>query len=198
MSDHNTEKNIHLPVDESTIRALRVGDRVSITGTMLTARDAAHKYWIEGGGDEVKGILAGGMIYHCGPVVKKENNTWSFVAAGPTTSIREEPYEAAVIERFGVRGIIGKGGMGPKTLEACRNLGCVYLSAVGGLATILAQRVAKVRGVHKLEEFGVPEAIWVIEVEEFPAVVTMDTRGESLHDKVQSESEEKLRELLAR
>jgi fumarate hydratase class I len=194
----NNETTIQLPTDDSTIRSLTVGDRVSITGTMLTGRDAAHKYWIEGGGDEIKDVLRDGMIYHCGPVVKKENNTWSFVAAGPTTSIREEPYEAAIIKRFGVRGIIGKGGMGPKTLEACREHGCVYLSAVGGLATILARRVTRVCDVHKLEEFGVPEAIWVIEVENFPAVVTMDSHGESLHDRVERESRERLADLTRR
>jgi len=190
-------KELRLPVSEADVRALRVGDQVSISGVMVTARDAAHKYWIEGGGSEVADTLRGGMIYHCGPVVKQEGGVYSFVAAGPTTSIREEPYQAAVIGRFGVRGVIGKGGMGPKTLAACREFGCVYLSAVGGLATILAQKAKRVREVHQLEQFGVPEAMWVIEVEDFPAVVTMDTHGASLHDEVRAASERKLRELLA-
>jgi fumarate hydratase subunit beta len=197
MSDHSQMKKLQIPVNESDIRSLRVGDQVSITGPMVTARDAAHKYWIDGGGDEVREILRDGMIYHCGPVVKKSDGSYSFVAAGPTTSIREEPYQAQIIERFGVRGVIGKGGMGPKTLEACRQHGCVYLSAIGGLATILAQQVKKVREVFKLEEFGVPEAMWVIEVEDFPAVVTMDSHGESLHRKILESSEKELRRMLS-
>ncbi|MBN2564939.1 MAG: fumarate hydratase C-terminal domain-containing protein [Candidatus Eisenbacteria bacterium] len=175
---------IKLPASEEDIRKLKAGDEVAITGVMITGRDAAHKYLVETDGPEVKGILKGGMIYHCGPVVKKEGGKYSFVAAGPTTSIREEPYQAAVIEKYGLRGVIGKGGMGAKTLKACADFGCVYLSAVGGLATILAKSVVEVPDVHKLEEFGVPEAMWVIQVEDFPAVVTMDAHGRSIHDEI--------------
>jgi fumarate hydratase subunit beta len=187
---------IRLPASEEEIRKLKVGDEVEITGVMITARDAAHKYLTEESGDEVREVLNGGMIYHCGPVVKKENSEYSFVAAGPTTSIREEPYEPEVIEKFGVRGIIGKGGMGAKTLEACGKFGCVYLHAIGGLAVILAQSVKKVLTVHKLEEFGTPEAMWVIEVDKFPAVVTMDSHGKSLHDDILTESSAKRKEML--
>lgn len=189
---------IRLPASEEGIRKLRVGDEVEITGTMITARDAAHKYLVEEPGDEVREVLNGGMIYHCGPVVKKEENVYSFVAAGPTTSIREEPYEPTVIEKFGLRGVIGKGGMGPKTLEACKKFGCVYLHAIGGLAVILADSVKKVTDVHKLEEFGTPEAMWVIEVVKFPAVVTMDSHGRSLHEDILKGSEEKYKELLGK
>jgi len=128
--------------------------------------------------------------------VKKEGDEWSFVAAGPTTSIREEPYQAKVIEQYGVRGVIGKGGMGGKTLEACRKLGAVYFHAVGGCGTLVGQSVKKVEAVHKLEEFGTPEAFWVIRVEDFPAVVTMDSHGESLHDRIESDSKAKLEALL--
>ncbi len=187
---------IRLPASEEEIRKLKVGDEVEITGVMITARDAAHKYLTEESGDEVREVLKGGMIYHCGPVVKKENSEYSFVAAGPTTSIREEPYEPEVIEKFGVRGIIGKGGMGAQTLGACGKFGCVYLHAIGGLAVILAQSVKKVLTVHKLEEFGTPEAMWVIEVDKFPAVVTMDSHGKSLHDDILSRSEAQRKELL--
>jgi fumarate hydratase subunit beta len=187
---------IRLPVSEEAIRALKVGDEVEITGVMITARDAAHKYLIEEPGDEVRDLLRGSMIYHCGPVVKKENDVYSFVAAGPTTSSREEPYEAAVIEKFGVRGVIGKGGMGEKTLAACRKFGCVYLHTIGGLAVILAESVKRVLDVHKLEEFGTPEAMWVIEVEKFPAVVTMDSHGNSLHAEVLKKSEERMKGLM--
>jgi fumarate hydratase subunit beta len=175
---------IKLPVSEEEIRKLKAGDEVTITGTMITGRDAAHKYLVDTDGHEVVDVLKNSMIYHCGPVVRKDNGKYSFVAAGPTTSIREEPYEAAVIEKYGVRGVIGKGGMGAKTLKACSDFGCVYLSAVGGLATILAKAVVEVEGVHKLDEFGVPEAMWVIRVQDFPAVVTMDTHGKSIHDDI--------------
>ncbi len=137
------------------------------------------------------------MIYHCGPVVKKRpDGKYEFVAAGPTTSIREEPYQAAVIEHFGLRGVIGKGGMGARTLEACRRHGAVYLHAIGGAATLIAQSVKEVLAVHKLE-FGVPEAFWQIRVEDLPCVVTMDSHGASLHDKVRQESQQKLHALLA-
>jgi len=189
-------REIRLPASEEAMRALQVGDEVEITGVMITARDAAHKYLVEEPADEMRDLLRGSMIYHCGPVVKEENGDYSFVAAGPTTSIREEPYEAAVIEKFGVRGIIGKGGMGKKTLEACRAHGCVYLHAIGGLAVILAQSVKKVAGVHKLEEFGTPEAMWVIEVEKFPAVVTMDAHGHSLHEEIEAASKEQMEKLI--
>jgi len=174
-------KQIKLPVSEAVIRELRAGDEVEITGVMVTARDAAHKYMIEQKPDSLHKVLNGSMIYHCGPVVAKEGETYRFVAAGPTTSIREEPYEADVMGHYKVRAVIGKGGMGPKTLEGCREHGAVYLHAIGGLAAVLADSIKEVVGVHMLEEFGVPEAIWVIRVEKFPAVVTMDSHGTSLH-----------------
>jgi fumarate hydratase subunit beta len=184
---------IKLPAAEEDIRKLKVGDEVAITGVMITARDAAHKYMVEQEAVEVKDILKDGMLYHCGPVVKKDDQGWHFVAAGPTTSKREEPYEAKVIARYGLRGVIGKGGMGEQTLAACREHGAVYLHAIGGLAVILARSVKQVQTVHKLEEFGVPEAMWVIEVERFPAVVTMDSHGNSLHKEVLEKSTEKAR-----
>ena len=179
---------IKLPVPEEDIRRLKVGDEVAISGVMITARDAAHKYMVEQEATEVKDVLKNGMLYHCGPVVKKDDQGWHFVAAGPTTSKREEPYEADVINRYGVRGVIGKGGMGEHTLAACQEHGAVYLHAIGGLAVILARSVKQVQTVHKLEEFGVPEAMWVIEVERFPAVVTMDSHGNSLHEEVLEKS----------
>jgi fumarate hydratase class I len=182
---------LKLPVSEADIRKLKVGDEVAITGVMITARDAAHKYMVEQEAVEVKDVLKNGMLYHCGPVVKQDDQGWHFVAAGPTTSKREEPYEAEVIERYGVRGVIGKGGMGERTLAACQKHGAVYLHAIGGLAVILGRSVKQVQTVHKLEEFGVPEAMWVIEVERFPAVVTMDSHGNSLHKEVLQKSTEK-------
>ncbi len=190
-------REIKLPAGEKVMRELHVGDVVAVTGVMMTARDAAHKYMVEQPAAEVAEVLREGMIYHCGPVVRKnDDGSWSFVAAGPTTSIREEPYQATVMKKYTVRGVIGKGGMEKKTLDACRELGAVYLSAVGGLATILARSVKRVLTVHKLEEFGVPEAMWVIEVEKFPAVVTMDSHGRSIHDEVLAASQKEYERLV--
>lgn len=188
--------DIELPVSEDKIRKLKVGDEVEISGTMITARDAAHKYLIEEKPKDLKNIFEGNFIYHCGPVVKKEKNKWKFVSAGPTTSIREEPYEADIIKNYKVKGIIGKGGMGNKTLAALKEHGAVYLHAIGGLAAVLAKSVKNVKEVHKLDEFGVPEAMWVIEVENFPAVVTMDSHGGSLHDKVLVDSTKRAKKIL--
>ena len=181
--------DLQLPVEEEKIRNLKVGDEVGITGTMITARDAAHKYLIEEQPDFIRPYLENSLIYHCGPVVRKSESGWEFVAAGPTTSIREEPYEGTVISEYSVRGVIGKGGMGAKTLQALHDYGAVYLHAIGGMASYLAQTVKRVEEVFMLEEFGVPEAMWVIEVERFPAVVTMDSHHESLHNKVKTDSE---------
>ena len=190
-------KTIQLPASEEVIRGLHLGDEVSVNGVMITARDAAHKYMIENDATEVREFIKNGMIYHCGPIVARDGDQWRFVAAGPTTSKREEPYEAAIIERYGVRAIIGKGGMGDKTLAACGKFGAVYLHAIGGLAVILAKSVRRVHAVYKLEEFGVPEAMWVIEVENFPAVVTMDSHGKSLHRQILDESTRRFAEISA-
>jgi fumarate hydratase class I len=188
---------IQLPVSADKIRELKAGDEVAITGVMITGRDTAHKWLVETEGEDVRDLLKDSMIYHCGPVVKKEGDKYSFVAAGPTTSIREEPYEATVIEKYGVRGVIGKGGMGAGTLKACGDFGSVYLSAVGGLATILARSVVEVIDVHKLDEWGAPEAMWVIRVEDFPAVVTMDSHGNSIHDDIAAQSKANYDRLIA-
>jgi fumarate hydratase class I len=173
------------PFTEEAIRALRVGDEVQIGGVLFTGRDAVHKYLHEGGNLPEGVSLSGGIIYHCGPVVLKDDQgQWKVVAAGPTTSIREEPYQGQIIRDFGLRGVIGKGGMGERTLAACREHGCVYLHAVGGAAQVLADCIKRVRNVYFLEKFGSPEAIWELEVEKFPAVVTMDAHGGSLHREV--------------
>jgi len=198
-----------VPISEEQIRSLKVGDQVLVSGVIFTARDAAHKYMIEnfvhgtcpdsekGTYEILKKGLAGGVIYHCGPVVKRrDDGKYEFVAAGPTTSIREEPYQADVIGHFGVRGVIGKGGMRDKTLKGCQEHGAVYLHAIGGAAPLIAECCEEVEDVHKLD-FGVPEAFWQIRVKDFPCVVTMDSHGNSLHDKVKTASEAKLKELLA-
>mgnify|MGYP002527125918 CR=1 FL=1 len=182
--------NLSSPISEEAIRELKVGDQVLISGVVFTGRDAVHKY-LHDGGELPDGVnLDGGILYHCGPVVLKDDNgEWKVTAAGPTTSIREEPYQGDIIKKFGVRGVIGKGGMGAKTLSACGENGSVYLHAIGGAAQVLAERITKVRNVYFLEEFGSPEAIWELEVDKFPAVVTMDSHGRSLHDEVAEASQ---------
>jgi fumarate hydratase class I len=181
------------PFTEEKIRALRVGDEVQISGVLFTGRDAVHKYLHEGGELPPEVQLRDGLLYHCGPVViKDEHGRWKVTAAGPTTSAREEPYQGAIIRKFGLRGVIGKGGMGDRTLAACQEAGCVYLHAVGGAAQVLAECVRFVRNVYFLEKFGAPEAIWELEVESFPAVVTMDAHGRSLHKEVFAASQAEL------
>jgi len=187
---------INLPVDESEIRKLKMGDEVSLNGIMLTGRDAAHAWMVKDKPDELRKYLKDSVIYHCGPVVKKNNGDWQFVAAGPTTSIREEPYEAEVIKEYGIRGVMGKGGMGDKTSRALKENGAVYFHAVGGAATLQGKAVKKVHGVIKLEEFGVPEAMWIIEVKNFQAVVTMDSYGNSLHKEIKLKSDKVAQELI--
>jgi fumarate hydratase class I len=187
------------PITEEQVRQLKVGDEVLLCGKVILSRDIGHKFMKEQKPEWLKPILEGMVIYHCGPVVKKhEDGHWSFVAAGPTTSIREEPYQADVIDTYKVRGVIGKGGMGKKTSEGLRATGAVYFHATGGAGSLLAERVKRVVDVHMLEEFGSPEAFWVIEVEDFPVVVTMDSHGGSLHEIVLAESQAKAAELMAR
>jgi tartrate/fumarate subfamily iron-sulfur-dependent hydro-lyase beta chain len=185
------------PFTADKIRALKVGDEVSISGVLFTGRDAVHKYLHDGGALPPGVSFQDGLLYHCGPVViKDEQGQWKCVAAGPTTSAREEPYQGSIIRQFGLRGVIGKGGMGERTLAACREAGCVYLHAVGGAAQVLGQCITRVRNVYFLKEFGSPEAIWEFEVKDFPAVVTMDAHGGSLHAEVLAASTTELAKLL--
>jgi tartrate/fumarate subfamily iron-sulfur-dependent hydro-lyase beta chain len=185
------------PLCEATIRSLKVGDEVAIHGRLFTGRDSVHKYLYQGGVLPPGVDLRGGILYHCGPViVKDESGQWKCVAAGPTTSIREEPYQSRIIRQFGLRGVIGKGGMADKTLAACKEHGCVYLHAVGGAAQVLAQCITRVPNVYFYEEFGAPEAIWEFEVAGFPAVVTMDAHGNSLHKEVLAASRAELAKLV--
>jgi fumarate hydratase subunit beta len=205
-------KNINIPIHDDVIRELKVGDPVMLTGVMATGRDTVHKWLIETFikktrapqeddlqvYEALKPILNGGIIYHCGPVVSGlDTKQYKFVAAGPTTSIREEPYQADVMKHFNIKGVIGKGGMGARTLKGCQEVPGVYFHAIGGAATFIAQSVIRVLGVHKLD-FGVPEAIWVIEVKDLPVVVTMDAHGQSLHEVVEKDSGKVLADLLAK
>lgn len=204
-------RSITIPLSDEVIRSLKVGDPVLLSGVIVTGRDAVHKWMVETfiqgkrqpeGDDQqvyeaIRPLLAGGAIYHCGPVVAGlDTRQYRFVAAGPTTSTREEPYQGDVMRHFNIKAVIGKGGMGSRTLAACKEVPGVYLHAIGGAATLIAETVKRVLGVYKLE-FGVPEAMWVIEVQDFPAVVTMDAHGASLHAEVEARSRAALERLLA-
>ena len=171
---------LQTPLRDEDIRKLKVGDVVLLDGVVFTGRDAVHKYLHDGGELDV---IKNGVIYHCGPVVLKDGGEYRVVAAGPTTSIREEPYQADIIKRFGVKAVIGKGGMGAKTQKACQDYGCVYLHGIGGAAQIYAECVKRVLSV-RLEQFGSPEAVWELEVKNFPAVVTIDAHGNNLQQVV--------------
>lgn len=203
-------KRVTIPIQEDIIRSLRVGNPIYLSGVIITGRDTVHKWMVEtfikktrlpkGNDTEVYEkiipILNNGVIYHCGPVVSGlETKDYKFVAAGPTTSIREEPYQGDVMKHFNIRGVIGKGGMGEKTLDACKQVGGAYLHAIGGAASLIAKSVVKVLDVYKLE-FGVPEAMWVIEVRDFPVVVTMDSHLGSLHQEISAKSKIVLDKLL--
>jgi fumarate hydratase class I len=179
------------PVDEAAIRSLRVGDVVLVSGRVYTGRDAVHAHLMK---HEAPVDLRGAVLYHCGPVVRKEGDGWVVTAAGPTTSIREEPYQGEILRRFGVRVVIGKGGMGAKTLDALQQTGAVYLNAIGGAAQFYARCIDRVAGVS-LTEFGTPEAMWHLDVRDFPAIVTMDAHGNSLHRDVEQASAVRLAEM---
>jgi fumarate hydratase class I len=182
------------PFDEKTVRALRAGDAVSISGRIYTGRDKFHKFYRENP-RAVEVDLKDGALYHCGPVVVGDAGGYRVVAAGPTTSVRENPYEPFVIADSGVRLIIGKGGMDAATLAAMKKHGAVYVQAVGGAAAISAAAVKKVAGVSHLAEFGAAEAVWHFDVENFTGVVAMDSHGRSLFDEVGESSRRKLEEL---
>jgi fumarate hydratase class I len=191
-------KRITTPISEDVIRGLKVGDEVLLNGRVVLSRDIGHKFMVEQKPDWLKPLLHEAVIYHCGPVVARhDDGHWSFVSAGPTTSIREEPYQAEVLETYTVRGVIGKGGMGRKTSAGLQKVGACYFHATGGAGALLAERVKRVVEVRMLEEFGSPEAFWVIEVEDFPLVVTMDSQGGSLHEEVAGASQARVKELMA-
>ncbi len=178
------------------VRSLRLGETLALDGLVHTGRDRLHKHLHDGGSLPPGVDFHSSALYHCGPVMVPEGEGWRMVAGGPTTSSREEPYEADVIARFGLRLIIGKGGMGPKTLAACKAHGCVYLQAVGGAATLIAHAVERVEGVGVLEAFGAAAAMWHLRVRGFPVTVAMDAHGNSLYERVSAQSAERLRALL--
>jgi len=206
----NDPARLNVPLTKEDIDKLKLGDQVLLSGRIVTGRDTAHKWLVENiiqsqgevGADdlaiykELKDLLKDSCIYHCGPIVRQdEQGIYHFVAAGPTTSIREEIYQSQVIEHFGLRGVIGKGGMGEKTMHALRDHGAVYLHAIGGMGAYYAQCVERVVVVHKLS-FGVPEALWVIDVRDMPLLVSMDAHGRSLHEEVEGKTKARLGDLM--
>ena len=187
-------RNLTYPFDEKTVRSLKAGDAVSITGRIYTGRDKFHKFFADGGNVTVD--FRDGALYHCGPVVVKDGEGWRVMAAGPTTSVRENPYEPDFIAKTGVRIIIGKGGMDAKTLAAMKKRGCVYIQAVGGGGAIYADAVKRVADVSLLDEFGAAEAVWHLDVVDFRGVVAMDAHGRSLFAEVDAASKRRLSDLI--
>jgi fumarate hydratase class I len=203
-------KNLVTPLSAEAVQALHVGDAVLLSGVVVTGRDRAHQ-WLKDTflsdqyqptpdeqqvHKQLKGFLENGAIFHCGPVVTGfETGEYAFLSAGPTTSMREEPYQADILHHFHVRAVIGKGGMGAKTLQACREEPAVYLHAIGGAGALATRCVKKVLGVFQLD-FGIPEAMWVVELKNLPVVVTMDSHGRSLHAEIETTSTETLKSLI--
>lgn len=199
-TDMVSPKSLTLPLSAEDVASLRAGDIILLNGPLVTGRDKVHKYLVEKRPQktEIPFELAGSVLYHCGPIMRKTDTGYNVVAAGPTTSIRVEMYEADVIRQYGLRGIMGKGGMGENTLRAMQEAGCVYLHTVGGAAAYLADRIKKTLNVWLLEEFGATEAMWLFEVESFPAIVTMDAHGKSMHKEIEDLSFGKFKELMNR
>jgi len=203
-------KSLTIPISEEDILSLKAGDPVQISGVATTGRDAAHKYMVEKliegteplssedrqMRDELHSILKDGAIYHSGPIVKNEAGKWHIVSSGPTTSIRDEIYQDKVIEAFGVRVVVGKGGMGPRTLAACKKCKAVYLHGVGGAGVYNASAIVEVLDVFKADDFGLPEAFWKIRFNNFTGIVTMDAHGRSLHEALGKNFDEQLNKLI--
>jgi fumarate hydratase class I len=177
---------LEAPINEEKIRSIRAGDIVVVNGRMHTGRDALHHFLLH---NDSPADLRGEVLYHCGPVmIKDQHGKWQVTGAGPTTSMREEPYEAEIIGRFGIRAVVGKGGMGPRTLAGLKQHGAVYLNAIGGAAQVYAENIVGVEGVDLLDELGVPEAMWHLRVNAFATICTMDSHGNSLHSEIDKSS----------
>jgi fumarate hydratase subunit beta len=182
------------PISEQDTRKLKVNDTIYLTGTVVTARDSAHKRALElkKNGKKLPIDMEGLAVFHCGPIAKKENNKWTIVAAGPTTSSRMEPLEADFIKNFKVRVVIGKGGMGQKTVDAMKTYGAVYGAFTGGAAVLAAKSIKNVKAVEWLD-LGMPEALWILEVENFgPITVAIDSHGNNLFQTVQTKVDSNL------
>lgn len=189
---------LNVPMSQEDVLSLKAGDMVLLNGKIITGRDKVHKYLIENKPrkEDIPFDLSGIVLYHCGPIMKKINSGYRVISAGPTTSMRVEMYEASVIKQYNIKGIMGKGGMGKKTLDALKENACVYFHTIGGAAVYLADRIKNVVDVWKLDEFGPTEAMWLFEVEGFPAIVTMDACGNDIHGEIERESFKKFSELI--
>jgi len=185
---------LQTPLKEEKIRELNIGDFVELSGTVFFARDRIHKILSEKVNAEFKEKMKNRVIYHCGPIAKKENKKWKIISAGPTTSKRMEEFQSKIIEDYKLKAVIGKGGMGKKTLNALEKFGAVYFSAIGGASALLAEKIVEVKNVF-FEEFGLPEALWEVKVKDFPLIVSMDSKGNSLHENVLKESKKRLEKL---
>jgi fumarate hydratase subunit beta len=193
--------HLRTPLSEEDVRQLRVGDTVYLSGIIFTARDAAHRKILDliNRGESLPFDPKGLAVYHVGPVVRKKNGEWEVIAAGPTTSARLEPVEHEFIAKTGVRMVIGKGGMGKKTAEACKKYGAVYAVFTGGAAVLAAQAIKRVVDVYWLDELGIPEAVWLFEVENFgPLTVTIDSTGKNYYDEILENARKKAQEILAK
>jgi fumarate hydratase subunit beta len=191
-------KTINLPMTKDEVLKLKVGDIVLINGLIVTGRDRVHKLLFNEKPNkrQIPFNLEGTILYHCGPIIRKTGKDFKLIAGGPTTSIRVEMYEHQIISEYGLRGVMGKGGMGRQTLKAIKENGCVYLHTIGGAGVYLADRVKRVVDVWKLEEFGNTEAMWVFDVKEFPAIVTMDAHSRSLHEEIEKKSYREIKRLI--
>ena len=192
-------KTINLPLSKEDALSLNAGDMVSLSGLVVTGRDKVHKFLYNErpSKEQIPFNLEGSALYHCGPILKRDGDGYVIVSGGPTTSMRVEMYEAFVIEHYGLSCIIGKGGMGQKTKEALKMCSCVYMNAISGAGAFLADRIKQVKGGWLVEEFGAPEAMWLLEVEDFPALVTMDAHGRSLHEEIEERSKAEFKRLLS-
>jgi len=196
-----TERSLTLPIDEAAVRKLRVGDVLFLSGRVFTARDEAHRAMLEAHerGEALPFAPEEMALFHCGPIARSNGDVWKVIAAGPTTSDRMEVFEDRLLEAFAPRVLIGKGGMGDRTLAALEKVGAIYAHYTGGAGALAARQIERVEDVHWLEELGMPEAVWILEVREFgPLLVTMDSRGESLYKVLESTFAENMRAILAR
>jgi len=196
-----TERSLTLPIDEAAVRELRVSDILFLTGRVFTARDEAHRAMLEAHerGEGLPFVPEEMALFHCGPIVRSNGDVWKVIAAGPTTSDRMEIFEDRLLEAFAPRILVGKGGMGDRTLTALKKVGAVYAHYTGGAGALAARQIERVEDVHWLEKLGMPEAVWILEVREFgPLLVTMDSRGESLYKVLESTFAENMRAILAR
>jgi tartrate/fumarate subfamily iron-sulfur-dependent hydro-lyase beta chain len=191
---------LQTPLTNNDVRALHIGDTVHLSGRMFTARDEAHRLMLERrkDDDQIPFDPSEMALFHCGPVVKKEDGGWRVISAGPTTSARMELLEDEFLTAFGIKMVIGKGGMGDRTLVALRKLGAVYAHYPGGAGALAAQAITRVTEVYWLDKLGIPEAVWVFDIELFgPLTITMDSHGKSLYHGLEESAKENLEQIHA-